>query len=122
MVIIDTLLPEDPEVAAFYQQMETMRDPTHVQAYTEAEWLKMIGEAGFKVEKTAVFPKTHDFQNWAKRAGLNPSGVEELNRFFMDAPDKVHDYFQIDSFAGDVEAYTDKKLLIYATRIDTKAH
>ena len=35
IAIVDTLLSEDPEIAEWYQTMEKMRDPTHIQAYTE---------------------------------------------------------------------------------------
>lgn len=116
MAIVDTLLPDDPEIAEWYQSMEKMRDPTHIRAYTEAQWLEMIRAAGFILHETAVFPKTHDFPTWAKRAGLNREGVMKLNRFFVEAPEKVQEYFQIETFAGEVEAYTDRKLLIYASR------
>ncbi|WP_305044769.1 class I SAM-dependent methyltransferase [Geoalkalibacter sp.] len=120
MVIIDTLLPEDPEIAELYQTMEQMRDPTHVQAFTEKGWVKMIEEAGFINIQTSTFPKTHDFVTWAKRSGLDRQGVQKLNRFFIEAPPKFHDYFQVETFAGEVESYTDRKLLIYATRPEKK--
>jgi ubiquinone/menaquinone biosynthesis C-methylase UbiE len=116
MAIVDTLLPDDPEIAEWYQTMEKMRDPTHIRAYTESQWLEMVGAAGFILQETAVFPKTHDFPTWAKRAGLNRDGVMKLNKFFVVAPVKVQEYFQIETFAGEVEAYTDRKLLIYASR------
>src|SRR6056297_3368775 len=83
MVIIDTLLPEDPEIADFYQTMEKMRDPTHVQAFTEAQWFNMAKEAGFIDLQTQKFPKTHDFITWAKRSGLDRQGVQRLNKFFI---------------------------------------
>lgn len=120
MVIIDTLLPDDPEVAEFYQTMEKMRDSTHVQAYTKEQWIAMVEQALFKVEQVEVFPKTHDFVEWAKRAGLNRDAIKRLNQYFIDAPMKVHDFFQIETFAGEVESYTDQKLLIYASRVDRK--
>jgi ubiquinone/menaquinone biosynthesis C-methylase UbiE len=120
MALIDTLLPEDPEIAAFYQTMEKMRDPTHIRAHTEAEWVAMVTEAGFNVHTTRIFPKTHDFQEWAKRAGLNREGIQTLNRYFIESSAKVHDYFQIETFAGEVESYTDRKLLIYAARPEKK--
>ncbi|HKK01685.1 MAG TPA: methyltransferase domain-containing protein [Desulfuromonadales bacterium] len=120
MAIIDTQLPDDPEIADFYQTMEKMRDPTHVQAYTATQWREMIEAAGFIVHTTREFPKTHDFATWAKRAGLSREGVKELNRYFVDAPAKVHEYFQVETFAGEVESYTDKKLLIYASRPEKK--
>lgn len=118
IAIIDTLLPEDPEIAEFYQKMEEMRDPTHIRAYTRQQWTEMVEEAGFQVQKTATFPKTHDFQSWARRAGMNDEGVSRLNDLFVNAPERIQDYFKIEIFAGEVESYTDKKLLVYATRID----
>src|SRR5512145_2547014 len=41
MVIIYTLLPEDAEIATFFQTAERLRDPTHVRAYTRQEWTTM---------------------------------------------------------------------------------
>jgi 3-methyladenine DNA glycosylase Tag len=116
MVIIDTLLPEDREVAEFFQTFEQMRDPTHIRAYSEEEWRQMVVDADLILHETKIIPKTHDFQEWAKRSGLKRQEIQQLNRFFMDAPPKIHDYFKIESFAGEVETYTDQKLLIYATR------
>lgn len=120
MVIIDTLLPEDPVIAEFCQTMEKMRDPTHVRAYSHSEWIAMVETAGFKVVTTKVFHKTHDFTSWAKRAGLHRDGIKNLSQYFINAPAKVHDYFQIETFAGEVESYTDQKVLVYATRLEKK--
>jgi len=116
MVIIDTLLPTDPEIAEFHQKMEKMRDPTHINAFTEEDWRQMIGDAELILHETRILPKQHDFQDWARRAGMTRAKIQELNRYFMEAPQKIHDFFQIESFAGEVESYTDQKLLIYATR------
>ena len=120
MIIIDTMLPEDPQIAEFHQSMEKMRDPTHVQAFTVEQWTSMVEEAGFIVNDVSTFSKTHDFPEWAKRAGLNRDGIKKLNQFFVDAPIKVHDFFEIETFAGEVESYTDKKVMIFATRPDKK--
>lgn len=116
IAIVDTMLPTDPEIAEWYQQMEKMRDPTHIRAYTEEVWQEMVQEAGFILHETTTIPKTHDFPTWAKRAGLKREGIAALNKFFVDAPEKVQDYFQIETFAGEVEAYTDRKVLVYASR------
>jgi len=116
MVIIDTLLPDDPDVAAFMQDIEQRRDPTHVRAFTKDEWLEMIEAAEFILHETQIFEKTHDFQEWAQRSGLNRTAVQELNKLMIDAPSAIQDYFQIETFAGEVESFTDRKLLIYASR------
>lgn len=116
MVIIDTLIPSDPEIAEFFQTMEKMRNPTHIKAFNEEEWKKMVQDAELILQETLIIPKTHDFQEWVKTAGLNRAQIQELNKFFMNASPKIHDFFKIESFAGEVETYTDQKLLIYATR------
>lgn len=120
LVIIDTLLPDDQEIAQFMDAAEKLRDPTHVRSYRKSEWVKMIDEAGFNVQETKIFPKTHDFQEWARRSGLGREGVQRLNRFFIDASVKVQDYFKLETFAGEVESFTDRKLLVYATRREVK--
>ncbi|PLY01786.1 MAG: SAM-dependent methyltransferase [Desulfuromonas sp.] len=116
MAIIDTLQPDEPEIAAFFQDLEQRRDPTHVRAFTKAEWLSMIEDAEFILHETKVFEKTHDFQEWAQRSGLNRNAIQELNRLMIEAPAEIQDYFQIETFAGEVESFTDRKLLIYASR------
>jgi len=122
MVIIDTLMPADPEIAEFFQTMETMRNPTHLKAFNEDEWRKMIQDSELILHETLIISKSHDFQEWVKTAGLNREKIQELNKFFIDAPQKIHDYFKIESFAGEVESYTDKKLIIYATRKEKEKH
>lgn len=116
MVIIDTLMPADDEIAEFFQTMETMRNPTHITAFNEEEWCNMVADAELILQDTQIIEKTHDFQEWVKTAGLSRAKIQELNNFFMGASDKIHDFFKIESFAGEVENFTDQKLLIYATR------
>jgi ubiquinone/menaquinone biosynthesis C-methylase UbiE len=116
MVIIDTLMPDDPEIARFYQAMETMRNPTHIKAYTEEQWETMVEAAELILQETKTIEIEHDFQAWIKTGGVTRSKAQELNKFFMDAPAKVHDFYKIESFAGEIENFTDKKILIYATR------
>jgi tRNA(Phe) wybutosine-synthesizing methylase Tyw3 len=116
MVIIDTLLSDDEEIAEFQQAYEKLRDPTHVHAYTRKEWETMVSEAGFILHETKLLKKNHDFQEWAKRAGMNRTGIQALNKLFIEASDKIQDLFEVETFAGEVENFTDFKILIYASR------
>lgn len=122
MAIIDTLLPEDPEIAEFMHTFEQMRDPTHVHSYTREQWVQMVEAADFILHEIEEIPKTHDFQEWARRTGLNREAVQKLNKLFIDASDKIQDYFQVETFAGEVENFTDRKILIYASRPAKKPH
>ena len=99
-----------------------MRNPTHLRPFSEAEWVEMIHNSELILQETQIVSKTHDFQEWTKTAGLKRDQIQELNKFFMEASPKVHDYFKIESFAGEVESYTDQKILIYATRKEKEKH
>lgn len=122
MAIVDTLLPDDPEIAEFMHSFERMRDPTHVQSYTREQWAQMVETADFILHEIVEVPKTHDFQEWARRTGMNRDGVQKLNKLFIEASDKIQDYFQVETFAGEVENFTDRKILIYASRPAKKPH
>jgi len=121
MVIIDTLLADEPHIAEFQHSYERLRDPTHIRAFTKAEWEQMTIDADFILHETTVQKKTHDFQEWAKRSGLTREAVQQLNKLFIEASDEIQDYFQIETFAGEVETFTDNKLLISASRPPKKA-
>jgi ubiquinone/menaquinone biosynthesis C-methylase UbiE len=122
LAIIDTLLPDDPDIAEFMQTYEQMRDPTHVRNYSRDEWAKMVEETDFILHETRELTKTHDFQEWARRSGLNREQVQKLNKLFIEASDKIQDYFQVETFAGEVENFTDRKILVYASRPAKKPH
>ncbi|MDK2847815.1 MAG: hypothetical protein PWP34_1168 [Desulfuromonadales bacterium] len=122
MAVIDTLLPDDPEIAEFMHSYEKMRDPTHVRSYTRDEWTEMVEEADFILHDIEIVTKTHDFQEWARRTGLNRDSVQKLNKLFIEASDKIQDFFQVETFAGEVENFTDRKILIYASRPAKKPH
>ncbi len=116
MALVDTLKPSDPEIAEWHQKVEQLRDNTHIRAFTLEEWTDMVAAAGFIIHETVIVEKTHDFPAWASRGGMSRKAIADLNKLFDEAPNKVQDYFQIETFAGEVETYTDQKLLIYASR------
>ncbi len=121
MVIIDTLLADEPEIAEFQHRYERLRDQTHIRSFTRAEWEKMVTDAGFILHETKVLKKNHDFQEWAKRSGLTREEVQQLNRLFIEANEDIQEYFQVETFAGEVENFTDNKLLISASRPPKKS-
>ena len=49
LMVYDTTVPEDPELDAEINRIETLRDPSHVRNYRPSEWQSMIETAGFTV-------------------------------------------------------------------------
>jgi ubiquinone/menaquinone biosynthesis C-methylase UbiE len=52
VAIIDLVSPDDPAVAATYNHLERLRDPSHVRALTADELQRLMREAGLEVVRT----------------------------------------------------------------------
>ena len=108
-VIIDSVVPDDPECDRFLNDVERQRDPSHVRSGTVTEWEKLISQAGLETIFFDIFSRTHPFQEWARRVGLADDGVKALEDRFIDAPPSVKELFKIEVIEGKVMSYTDEK-------------
>jgi ubiquinone/menaquinone biosynthesis C-methylase UbiE len=110
---VDSMVPDDAELADFLNQVERFRDPTHLRSRTQSEWASLLEAAGFRLEAAEVFKKTHPFASWASRIGhLDAAGRGELERTFLGAPPRVAEYFRFEVEEGRLVTYTDDKLLL----------
>jgi ubiquinone/menaquinone biosynthesis C-methylase UbiE len=48
----DNVVPADAELGTFFNRLERMRDPTHVESYTTATWHEWLEAAGLSVTAT----------------------------------------------------------------------
>lgn len=115
-VLEDSCAPEDAQLDSFINEVEKMRDPTHVRAYSESEWRRMLKAAGFKLKKTAIYRKTHEIQEWMDKASLARKSQPAVLDRFATASQEAVDHFDI-TFDGDKPtSYTDYKLIIRAVK------
>ncbi len=108
-VIIDSVVPDDPEFDRFLNEVERQRDPSHARSSTVGEWTELIALAGLDVVTFELFSRTHPFDEWARRVGLDDEGVRSLERRFLEASPHVREQFQVLVTDGKVESYTDDK-------------
>jgi ubiquinone/menaquinone biosynthesis C-methylase UbiE len=115
-IFVDTLAPDDPESAAYQDEVETLRDPTHQRIYTQREWIAFCEEAGLRVAKTEVVRKTHDFEPWLERGGEDAATQERVRTRFREAPASAVSDLEIVVEDGRVKSFTDRKLVLAARR------
>jgi ubiquinone/menaquinone biosynthesis C-methylase UbiE len=115
-VVVDSLAPDDPEEAAFLHEVEVRRDPTHVRALSQGEWVQAMEHAGLAVEQVAVERKRRDFERWLDRGSVDDAERARLRRKFLDAGEAIHRAFAIEIEDGAVTHFTDDKLVISARR------
>jgi len=115
LVLLDSLAPDDPEVAAFLHAIETRRDPTHVRAYTTGEWVGMVEAAGFTVDALATYPKPKAFEPWLERGGVDDAEMAAVREQVRTASPAAVAGLSIDyDDAGAPTRFADDKLLVTA--------
>jgi ubiquinone/menaquinone biosynthesis C-methylase UbiE len=115
-ILVDTLAPDDSASAAYQDEVERLRDPTHRRIYTQREWIAFCEEAGLRIGKTEVVRKTHDFEPWLSRGGEDAATKERVRARFLDAPASAVRDLEIVADNGTVVSFTDRKLVLAARR------
>jgi ubiquinone/menaquinone biosynthesis C-methylase UbiE len=90
LVLVDSRAPEDDEIDDAYNNIEKLRDPSHVRNYRPSEWRAMISDAGLRIlsEELDYYTengKPMDFTAWTSRMKTRPEAVAELRRLFQNA-------------------------------------
>jgi ubiquinone/menaquinone biosynthesis C-methylase UbiE len=116
-VLVDNVAPAEPEHDQWVNAVEQLRDPTHVRAYTEAEWRHLCADAGFDVVYTSTWRKTIPFADWVERAQVSAATREELGRRFATASPAIMDAFEITLDGGEVRSFTLQTMLLVATTV-----
>jgi len=115
-IFVDTTAPENPESATYQDEVELLRDPTHKRIYTAREWAAFIEQAGFRVEKSEVVLKAHDFEPWLERGGEDETTQQRVRTRFLEAPASAVRDLKIVVAEGKVKSFTDRKLVLAARR------
>jgi SAM-dependent methyltransferase len=79
VLIVDTIHMGDA-----IEEAETLRDPSHVLNYTEAEWRGIVGEAGLGIEDVRFFSHTFDFAAWLARTGCEGEEAQRVEELLGD--------------------------------------
>lgn len=115
-VVEDSVVPDDPELDRFFNDVEKLRDSTHVRSLTVAEWTSKLQSAGLTPVASVSCPKTHDIADWLARAGLDAEGARRVRAALADASADAIARFAIEFEDGRAMAYTDDKIIIRAEK------
>jgi SAM-dependent methyltransferase len=99
LVVADTMVPEDDELDAAINEIETLRDPSHVRNWRPSEWRHMVAAAGLRVVECDLGyydeGEGMDFDAWTARIGTPPEAVAALRERFATASPKLRAVLRI---------------------------
>jgi ubiquinone/menaquinone biosynthesis C-methylase UbiE len=110
-LLVDTTVPEDEELAAWLEDVERRRDPSHGRCWTPSRWRAVLAGARLPVAETQLYRKRHEIEPWLARAGCTGTEADGVRETFRTAPPRVRDAYLIDDVS-----YTDTKVCLRATK------
>ena len=95
-VLVDNFAPDDPELDRFINEVETLRDPSHVRNHTVSGWRELLERAGLRttVDSDSSVTKLTT-ENWLERSQTPPDRAEEVRRRLRTAGPSAVAAFQI---------------------------
>ncbi len=76
----------------------------------------MIEDAGLTVDHREPFVRRFEFDEWTARTRMSDAAKQALERFMLDAPARVREYFHVTITDGHVEAFDDNKVIMRARK------
>jgi len=96
LVLCDVVAPEAPGIVELMNEIEQVRDPTHVWEYPLSQWQeRLLPAAGLKVQKVAPGKSPQVFSEWVQRAGTPGEATEQIKEMLTTASVKVRTAFQV---------------------------
>ncbi len=111
-ILIDSVVPDEEEADDFLNNMEKIRDPSHIRSLTLRRWRELFSSTGFELITEETFFRTHPFREWADRVGLGGVRRQKLVEGFRSASDGIKETFRVEiDRDGEILSYTDEKAI-----------
>ena len=87
LVIGEFCLPEDPDQAARFNHLERLRNPSHVEAFSESRLRTLMADVGCPVRAVRHFTRQMTASAWASTANTSPEDETEIRRLLRASLD-----------------------------------
>lgn len=89
VIVADHVTDEDGAAAAWHEQIERLRDPSHWACLTPAGIAALGARAGLEPELDRIVPFEINFDEWIGRGSGGPANAELIERLLGEAPATV---------------------------------
>lgn len=86
VVVADHVTDDDGDAAAWHQEIERLRDPSHWACLTPSGIAAMGERAGLEPDLSREIPFAIDFDEWIGRGSGGPANADLIDRLLGEAP------------------------------------
>lgn len=117
LLLVDNIAPQAPELARLMNEIERRRDPSHVEAYSVAQWVGWFAKAGFDTLHLSRWQRNKDFSDWVARAGMTDAAQVGLEHDILTLTGIQKVYFCVHEREGRLESLAHEAMLLVGKKI-----
>jgi len=100
ILLSDIAADEDGEAAAWREEIERLRDPSHWACQTPARLRRMGVAAGLEIEREELVQVDIDFDDWLGRGSAGPGGAELIGQLLKEQPRSAESFHVVEGGNG----------------------
>ncbi len=101
LFIQDILGIENPSARSYMDEIEMLRDPSHVKDYNSQEWNSFLMEAKLGVIRKEMLPGSYRLKDWTSRSGTSKENYDLIVKKLEDMPENVRGDLKARFIEGD---------------------
>jgi ubiquinone/menaquinone biosynthesis C-methylase UbiE len=99
----------------FTNDIEKLRDSSHVRAFDPAEWRLMLGEAGLEISSELILEEPISFGDWLYPVGAGGKEEGAVRTAWKSAPARVRRLLKADMREGVIRGWTKHRIVFVAS-------
>jgi SAM-dependent methyltransferase len=92
VVVADHVTDDDGAAAAWHEEIERLRDPSHWACLTPSRIGALAERAGLDPDEERVIPFSIDYAEWLHRGSGGPANAELIERLLTEVPPSVESF------------------------------
>lgn len=103
--LTDNVSPEEPAAADFINEVEKLRDVSHVWCPSVSAWKRWLRESELTLLQEEEWTKTYHFADWVARTAETPEQQEAVAAKLLSASDELSIQFAVEREGGEVLSF-----------------
>jgi len=104
-VLTDNIAPEDAAAATFINEVEKLRDVSHVCCYSVAQWHRWLAAAGLHICHEEKWAKPFAYEPWVNRTADTPEQIAAVTAKLNSTTPELATLFAIERAGHEVRSF-----------------
>tara|TARA_Y100001980_G_C14419924_1_gene211188 strand:+ start:27 stop:785 length:759 start_codon:yes stop_codon:yes gene_type:complete len=105
LIIVDTITSDQIKLNKWHQNVELIRDKSHIKNLSLIEWKNILKKANFKFLDIIQSRVTMNLNDWMERSGTSEKDKKVLLSNFQNSDEKTKRFFGIKNLNKDISFY-----------------